>query len=457
MPMERACVWRACGVCVSVMAVAGLAVHSAPAQSDGPRPSAAATAPESPRFAHAYRGSVPIAERIEFEVQGAGKPERAQAVLRIVPGDAAVPPSVRLELGHLVIFASGDTLRAVHAKNPTTYADVALPGGLSAAALAAALPPLVLPQVGLALPSPAHHAHALDDAMTVLDLTFQPSPADGPRLALATLPTGQARLEFDSTTARLRAYEFVPRDGSFTLRATVTPLTPEEAAALPPAVWAIDVAQRQRLVLPTAQGTPAGAVSPDASALALLVPLEPDVRVGDVLPAMGLMSAAWDAQPLPPRLEALAELPPQPPGVVAAVLVMACVQENGLFDAPGVLAAATRAARRVTKEFELDRLRGVLETPRLLPLMVGVLEVRDVGPQLVPRIAPWLAAQKVDALPVEWTTIGAETFRRVAPGARAAIVVVDRDLRVLGVVPLDGRGPDERTLASELRAIIAGQ
>ncbi|NUQ51135.1 MAG: hypothetical protein HUU19_00395, partial [Phycisphaerales bacterium] len=55
-----------------------------------------------------------------------------------------------------------------------------------------------------------------------------------------------------------------------------------------------------------------------------------------------------------------------------------------------------------------------------------------------------------------WTGASDELLGRLAPGAACAVVIIGDDLRLLGVIELDGKPGEDAIIADQIRA-IAGE
>jgi hypothetical protein len=53
-----------------------------------------------------------------------------------------------------------------------------------------------------------------------------------------------------------------------------------------------------------------------------------------------------------------------------------------------------------------------------------------------------------------WTSVGPEVIGRFVPDSAAVVVVTDATLRILAVIPLDGRASDNDALAREIAGSI---
>jgi hypothetical protein len=120
-----------------------------------------------------------------------------------------------------------------------------------------------------------------------------------------------------------------------------------------------------------------------------------------------------------------------------------------------VLAQAVRGLDGLVREFSIQRMQGIRNSPRLEAHEVAVLELGEVSAQ---RVAELSRLQTVGADSMGerlFSTTGRAVFRRIAPQAVAAILVLDEHQRIAGVVRLDGRMVDADTISGEVRRIIS--
>lgn len=412
---------------VKVWCVAGLiAASSVWAQPEAASDSAGAGTPQATQetwidlatleegswrpLADAYR-RVALVELWTVQVgDDASSADSGQFTLRLFSGNAdkGLVGVVRLDLGQsLIVSASGDRLRAAHAANPRTYVEQSLPGGLDASSILAAMPALPLPQLCLAL--------------------------DGDAASLRERFRGM-HARVDAKSGRFAELRWTGASGE-TVRARARASIVEADAS--PSTWMLDAAGRDRV--------------PQWSDLA---PLPPAVSVGDRVPAMGLFDDAWAGWEWESSLAEIAAKPPQPSGAACAVMVTALVGDPLSSDELTALRTATRAAGNVERDLEIARLTGKVASPRAMVSLVGVIEVADVGPAIVARVRNHLAGAGVDAARLKWTSIGRDALHRIVPDAKVAILVIDADRVLRGVVRVDDRLVDVATLEREVREIL---
>lgn len=358
----------------------------------------------------AYRG-VPIVELWTVHVGAAElSTDSGQFTLRLFSGDTdkGLVGVIRLDLGQsLIVTATGDRLRAAHAANPRTYVEQSLPGGLNSAAIFAAMPALPVPQLCLALDT-------------------------DPATLRASFRTMQARV--DAKSGRISELRWTGESGH-AVRAVVRASVVEQASTS--SAWMIDAAGRDRV-----------------EQWSDLTPLPPAVGVGDRVPAMGLFDDAWAGWEWESALAEIAAKPPQPAGAACAVMVTALVADPLSREDLASLRTAARAAANVERDLEIARLAGKVASPRAMVSLVGVVEVADVGPAIVASVRDLLQGAGVDASRLKWTSIGRDALHRIVPESKIAILVIDADRVLRGVVRVDDRLVDVATLEREVRAIL---
>jgi hypothetical protein len=356
-----------------------------------------------------YRAG-PLIEQWEVGPAGAEPEDRATIICRWSAGSSerGEPACLRLALGSaLVLSGSGDRLRAIHAQNPRTMVEFSLVGGLSSGTLLDAIPPLPIPQ-----------------ACVVLD--------DGPAHLQTRFAGMRARI--DAATGRFSELLWTGQSGVWMSARLLSTIVSQSEL---PSSWMIDPAGRDAV-----------------GDLTELLPLPAPVAVGDRVPAMGLFDDAWAGWVWTDQLAEIAQRPPQPSGTVSAIFVTSLLGEASTAEDAAALRSATKAAANVGRDLEIARLSGKVAQPRVLISMVGVLEVADVGPAIVQRVRAWLNDAGVDATRLHWTSIGRDAFHRMVPDARNAILVIDGDQTLRGVVRLDDRFANVATLEAELMRIV---
>lgn len=184
------------------------------------------------RLAQAYRTGT-IAERVRLEHPRPGSDARtAEVVFAYRAGDQ---PALALHLGALRVVAESGRLVAWRADAPQTVFVTPLDRPLNGSSIAAALPPLVLPQIELAL----GRRDDLPRPIPMLGRVRWTAPMDDEspvgRMLLARDGSGTLRLEMREDTDRLRSFELTRQTG-VVVRGLVDPIEPEAGLFTPPDV-----------------------------------------------------------------------------------------------------------------------------------------------------------------------------------------------------------------------------
>lgn len=339
----------------------------------------------------------PTADEVRVKVESAGQHQGDTIAVRIVP-----PNRVRLSLGGAEVLVDETGLRATRAGNSVAYFEAPLEEGGALATLRKRLPPLVAPQVVLALGS-------LSEPMTpwlegVRWSSAAMRPAGAGRSAMIVLqgagPRAEVRVEIDPETSRLRTMKTKIDDG------TTIVLECEALSAPAAASMTLDVDGRRKV-----------------ESLAELDATSVDTSVGDAMPAMTLNVAG--------EREAVAEL--VGPGVVLFV--------SGAEDL--VLVERLSAARR--QLIDAGGAGGAGGTGGGLGAW-AVLVLNELHPD------PSLAASRVPRIEGVrncWTTDSRATVGRFDARATVLLVVFDAQMTVRAVHPLT-----RETDAAELAAMI---
>jgi hypothetical protein len=343
------------------------------------------------RDAYATRAT---ADEVRVKVESAGQHQGDTIAVRIVP-----PNRVRLSLGGAEVLVDEQGLRATRVGNRVAYFEAPLEEGGALATLRKRLPPLVAPQLVLALGS-------LSEPMTpwlegVRWTSAAMRPAGAGRSAMIVLtgvgPRAEVRVEIDPDTSRLRTMKTKIDDG------TTIVLECEALSAPSAASMALDVDGRRKV-----------------DSLAELDATSVDTSVGDPLPSMTLQVSG--------QREAVANL--AGPGVVLFVS-----EAEDL-----VLVERVTAARR-----QLIDAGGAGGAVSALGAW-SVLVMNELHPD------PALAASRVpriDGVQNCWTTDRRATVGRFDARATVLLVVFDGQMTVRAVQPLA-----RETEAAELAAMI---
>lgn len=337
------------------------------------------------------------ADEVRVKVESAGQHQGDTIAVRIVP-----PNRVRLSLGGAEVLIDEQGLRATRVGNRVAYFEALLEEGGALATLRKRLPPLVAPQVVLALGSLSEPMTPWLEGVRWTSAVMRPAGAG--RSAMIVLegagPRAEVRVEIDPETSRLRTMKTKIDDG------TTIVLECEALSAPTAASMALDVDGRGKV-----------------ESLAELDATSVDTSVGDVMPAMTLQVSG--------QREAVADL--AGPGVVLFVSEAADL----------VLVERVSAARR--QLIDAGGAGGTGGTGGGLGVW-AVLVMNELHPD------PALAASRVpriDGVQNCWTTDRRATVGRFDARATVLLVVFDAQMTVRAVQPLA-----RETEAADLAAMI---
>lgn len=389
------------------------------------------------RVASHYRRET-IAERVTFTAKSPAS-ERASTVIMRVSHRGATAPIIRLDLGNLIIWADNTRIVGTHASNPNSYFETTLPAGLSPEAIQDHLPPLIMPQLGWAITTDA----PIDDWWPVLGAErvriapeLPPAGDNHDELALSVVETtGQPRIDsitISQSGGLRRAMLTYPGAEGSTLQLIAEALPTEESTQ--PESWAVPTSGRTRV-----------------ERLSDLRPAPRDVEVGDACPALSLVTQKVEGWSFANAVKHLQSLNPQPSGPVWVALLVRLPSTNE----SAVTLHAARALDTLSREYSIQRMQGLRNSPRVEAHDVIVLELGDVTPQRIAELSKPIIPGTESLAPRLFSTAGVATFHRVAPGAAQAILILDEHQRLAGVVPLDGRLIDAQTIAAEVRRIVS--
>jgi hypothetical protein len=403
-----------------------------------------------------------ISQTVRVDVADGTATRSSTIVVRVAPRGVAGGPCVRLDMGNLIVYADNTRAVAVHAENPDVFVEHRFASGLSALSLRAWLPPVPVPQVEWALEpeSPRDSGMmwplwGLGECERQGEGKFVPALSESAPSKLAPgVPAEQAA---QGAQAGLWAITLqcdgVIREVVFDERGVLRRVRGVSGADVPgvsiecgdieagePATWAIDTSAREMVAsLTDLRAKPA------------------DVVAGDRVPSLALVTRAMEGFGIVEHFKSVQELAPQPSGPAFAAL---------LLHTPGSsherqLSAATRALEGLVREYSNQRMSGLPRAPRLWAKEVFVLELADVTPQRIRT----LVGEKPAAKPNEggtpslaeplFSTAGSGAFSRIAPGATAAIIVLDDEQRLRGVVRLDQRLIDDGVIRDEVWRLLS--
>jgi hypothetical protein len=378
--------------------------------------------------AHAAYRSAPVAERIQLRLRSPGDRDRSSSIVMMVnAGGPEHAGTLRLELGRLLVTARADELLAFNAQDPTTYFRAPLPSGLSLDSIKVHLPRVPLPQLAWALdaqaPDPAHAAPLAGE------IVWEAEPAAGSATEAIYTGASQAggvQLVFDPQSWRLVRFSLpvAPAAGS-TLEASVTAIEP-----LPSSEWLVPTQGRE----------------PVAS-LAALRPKPSDILPGARLPTLGLITAELESVSLSDEMRR-SDVPIERPTFAALILYRPLGDSVHADAAAGVRAAAGAADLLAERSPELHK------RPRLHTFIVPSLELGSVSRERLQEVNQQWEQPGREAPPRFFSPHGSAVIDRLAPRVSVALVVIDADQHVLGIVPLDGRSNEEGAIASEIVAQV---
>jgi hypothetical protein len=401
----------------------------------GQRPRAAAGSMEVAAHLWAVIGRYRFAATADLVrvtlVRPGGRSDMHSMEVRCVPGPTGL---ARLDLGDLVLEARAGRLRAIHRRDPTTYAEITPapptpetdPAPDPARVLASLTPPLPIPHLSLAFGD-----DTVDWCPLVRGIVWQSaervslSGREGVRL-LGASETGEALL--DLAGARVRRFEAdLDADG---LTRIIVDCEPLEASD--PAEWVLDVSGRRAV-----------------EGLGALRPLGPRIGPGDAMPALALRTIGDDGSPTPPPWRDA----PEPPQDELTPLVL--VRDSA---DPEAAARLFRVAREgltaASRELLRARLDGRLDRRvRLLrPLMLVEAETSgDLASRLEALALAWSAPDPPPGEPPPgWFGGDLRVLDRVAGAAEGAMVLVDGAGVVRAVLALG-----ERTVAEGVAEAVA--
>jgi hypothetical protein len=403
------------------------------------------------RVRDAY-ASAPIAERISVRVEGGdARPRQADLLVRASARDGLVadgPRRVRLELGPLIVVVDDASLTALHRQDRLSFvrAEFLRPPGMGD--VFALIPALPLPYATLLAsrvedPSRDVSAWPVPQLDRVQWHTMQ-RVLPGTLVRLTGTESGRiVEAAVDASTWSLSRYTVtVGVDRPLRIELAFSPAGPGEG----PQDFLLSTESRQRV-----------------SSIAELRPTEPALGVGARIPGIGLMNT--EMKPL--TLESLLERVDTSRGDASIEAPLAAL----IFFDPGAEGMTPEARAGVAAAEALrQRLRErVVETQRpargLAIAAVALVEVDRFSPSTIlgwgerwsANVTSPAAQPQRDPPPALLLSIGERRLlHRLAPGASAVAVLVDRDQRLLACIALDGRVNDGAALLAELAAALEG-
>ncbi|MFZ4575799.1 MAG: hypothetical protein ACOYN0_15500, partial [Phycisphaerales bacterium] len=422
---------------------ASLAAAQQP-ESRPPLPTAEVDAPVDPgkwmdSVRAAYRGTL-IHERHTITVTPPGDEPAASAVVitRTVPSESG--PRTLIRFGPFDALLEPGRVAVVHRHNDKIVF-ISL-GGEGLDPLLNAAPSIPLPQLALIHSTGQRAGAELTElgrlgpwfgGLTVEQVTIG---ADGlASSAVGTSDGGKPRVVLQADESR--------RFTSFSARVRATE---------PGGAWGqirIDSVEIDKVPVPEWDELVAG--REPVESLSLLRAAPSPVSVGDVLPGLGLMTRSLDAWGFADQLAAGQRAAPGSLQMFAVVLFDAADAEAVSEGASGC-----RAVQRAEQRMRRENAVAQTQLPHFNLVPVGVVPVddfrRDVLTQRQTRWAQTVGDRgPADAVSNQvWSSSGPKTIGRFVPGSSAAVLIADASLRLVAILPLDGRAGDEDALAGEI-------
>lgn len=422
------------GVCLTLL----IAECSASAQSD---PAAAAAIIE---LQNAYRTGE-VCERVTLQVKsitpGNALPRtvRSSYVVRmeLTPSLIDNRPIVAVDLGSMQFMVRDGLITAVHPRDPATFFNAPHNGFISTRAIAQALQPVPLPQLDLAtapsseLPCTEFWPYAKNITWTGVDV----DPRQSTRKTIRGVCEG-GLVTLAVSAQRLRTLTIDLADPKTVLTFGFAPSGPCD-----PQRAAIDVTRRQRVELASDLRPRAGVLKVGARIPEL--PLSP--------PGGGQWSLAEILEPPPEAI-----IVGMPAADHAVLLLTRPSNEDGFIPALprldlnklGDLMRQMRSASFQPRP--AGRLSGDVEPPTRFGF-ARVLVMNSPGPEEV--IAQLRAAQPKWGTQMLWTTNAGATVDVFAPGADAAVVIVDAEGVLRSVLPIEP-GITAEQVADQIQASL---
>jgi len=378
------------------------------------------------RIRSAYTAG-PIGERIVIRVTDrSGRSSGSRVTVRLAGGPESV---LRLDLGDLQVFAGDGVIRAAHRAEARLYAEWPLEAPLDLGQLERRLPPILLPQVAIALGSDA----GLAAPMPLLPPVAWEGPAAPPR------PPRNGRLTLSGSGAGVRVRMSVDPETWRLWRVVAELDAPAEVARIElqctptepgdPATWRIPTLDRERV-----------------DDLTLLRPRAAEIAPGDAVGDLRLFDAD------------LARWAPTP-GADTLVL-LAFRRTNGMAggaDAQADVEAGLLALAPLAREWNRGGPAGGLACRAVAVYDAESFDresFRSLDALWSPAVSLAIGAgDRAERGLVAWAGGGAGWLARFRPGYQAAMIVVipgEGGWRLAAAIPLDGRSEDPAGIADEL-------
>lgn len=402
----------------------------------------------------------PLAERVRVTIKPLGKASRSDEFLvKVNPGKKPdhADASLWIELGDLRVYAGDGRLVAVHLGDETSCYTIQYGGPLRPDTLRKLLPPIPAPLLALVLPDDPDAAPNVSTGLTPYTptITWRSADASGAPGSEVVTMTGtrepfpgehpqpedtRVTMTIDARTSRpTRFTSFLPDAAE--LKLEFTPTVPGN-----PAAWPIRIEARQQV-----------------ASLTDLRPRVGDAAAAHVVPELTLLDASWTSWDYHSVLR-------KHPGIDAPTpthLALVFVRENAkdTFGAPSADAkAAEEELRKI--EAELNSAPPGKETSpgvRLVHVVVPVmLTMDDTSRRKVENAVRLRESTAAGAGGgggggggnIIWAASPERTIERFAPGAAGVAVFIRADNSLAGIVLLDGRAKDPKSLRADFRQAL---
>jgi hypothetical protein len=378
----------------------------------------------------------PCAQRVTIHARDEQGSAQSVVIVRTDRGDSTRARRLRLDLGELIVCAENSRLVAVHAANPDTFFEHRFDSPISPQLIRTVLPPLPLPQIGWALGDDDAPASWIFWGLGKIEDPSVQGTVQGVRVASEDTRAPVRVADFARTPAGLLLStlnaDSLDDDAAFTHDPPRLTLLCEGLEAMDPATWMIDTSARTSV-----------------PSITQLRPKPSEVSVGDHLPALGLVTRDLEGWSITRELEAERARPPRGGAPVFAALLLLHRDGNGT----GVRAVALELDA-LARDFAHMRTRADASSPRLIARSVVLVEPENMS---AARAAELLDG--VPALPALGeallSTSGVATVERLCPGCAAAVVVVNEQLRVVGVARVEPDLVDARGVAEVVRRLVS--
>lgn len=411
------------------------------------------TATEALRRLTASYRSGPFAERVTLTLNDeppAADLDRA-VLVRVFAGVSPTRQerAVRIDLPDLLLYAIAGRIVATRPSDPTGFVEWPIEGPPTLAALESILPPLALPQLALALGDDALTRPTPFGAVDSWELRAPTSPE--PSTLVRLIGTGSStitELVFDAITDRITEYTIKPAPGrpGTTVHARCDTIAPGPVKS-----WIVSVDGRRQVRTIDELHTPPS-----------------ELKVGDVLPALSFQDRQQARWSLADSLAGAKETD-------LGLLLLFRPTPNGDGPITPDVAAGFNALQHAWRKSVLknaERQSGPLnrETPDsklLFARGVAVFDLEAFTRDRLERLhGTWAASATSttsdpkpavrpppDVASLLWTPTGTSSLDRLAPDARAVLLVIGADRTIRALVRLDGRASDEAAINAELDGV----